>query len=98
MRIVDGEIYIVDEVAIRVYDATADGDVAPLRVITGPDAGVSAVIGVDVVGGEVYSANIASPNQGIHVHPRNSTSDAAPVRSISGPMSTIKSPRFIAIY
>jgi hypothetical protein len=45
---VHDEIYVPEGVKILVYPRTANGDVAPIRVITGPDTGIGATRAVTV--------------------------------------------------
>jgi hypothetical protein len=93
------EIFIANLNSIRVFPTSGDGNIAPLRAIVGADTGLGSVITAAVVGDEVVTANYATGGGGIHVHPRNATSDAPPLRNINGPVSTtIKSPRLLTVY
>ncbi|MEO8549506.1 MAG: hypothetical protein ABI678_06020 [Kofleriaceae bacterium] len=98
VKFADGEMYIADLTGIRVYLATASGMDNPIRYIVGPDTGLTNVIGVSIVGHELFSVNYTGTG-GLHVHSRSATSDAVPLRNIpSGGMTTISSPRYQDVY
>jgi len=78
--------------SITVYKRDAEGDVAPLRVIRGPKAGLNWPTGlsVDSERGELYVANDTGDD--ILVFSTDAAGDAAPKRVIKGPKSLVKSP------
>jgi DNA-binding beta-propeller fold protein YncE len=78
--------------SITVYSRTANGDVAPLRVIRGPRTGLSLPmkIFVDEVHNELFVANSGSSS--ILVFSRTANGDVAPIRKIEGPATKLKKP------
>ncbi|HUR20122.1 MAG TPA: beta-propeller fold lactonase family protein [Vicinamibacterales bacterium] len=78
--------------SITVYSLKASGDVAPLRVITGPKTGMNwpAHLAVDEDRGELYVAN--DMGDAVIVFSTNANGDAAPIRVLKGPKTLIKNP------
>ena len=78
--------------SIRVFDRTASGDVAPLRVIEGPKARLNLPQGVAV---DVERNLIAVANDGtneILFFDRTASGDVAPLYSIGGPATDLVNP------
>jgi len=92
------QIYVTDGASVKVYDAAADGNVAPVRVLSGPATNLTGNafgIAVDEVHNEMYVvSNNAIP---INVFPLSAHGNVAPTRSISGAATTLTSPNGIAL-
>ena len=72
--------------SILVFRASAEGDVAPIRVIKGPNTGIKHPPGitVDPTNDELYVANMG--NASVTVYPVTANGDVSPSRTIrSGP-------------
>ncbi len=95
-KVADGELYVADLTGIRTYLSATDGPATPIRYVRGANTGLSSVIGVNIVGEELYSVNYSTG--GIHVHPLKATGDVLPTRVIVGPATTISSPRYQFVY
>src|SRR5262245_40283865 len=101
------EIFVTnsDTRTVTVYNRTANGDVAPLRMIGGPATklGIPYGIAVDSAHGEVFVANSASHDSGaeadqsITVYGLGATGDITPLRVIAGPTTGLASPAGIAL-
>jgi DNA-binding beta-propeller fold protein YncE len=98
-----GELYVGNSGghSILVFDANAQGDVAPIRVIKGPKTGLMFPTGVfvDTVNDEVWAANFG--NHTATVYARDAKGDVAPKRVIRSapvdqPATTISNPYMIA--
>ena len=78
--------------SITVYPLKAGGDVAPLRVITGPKTQMNwpAHLAVDEDRGELYVAN--DMGDSVIVFSTTANGDATPVRVLKGPKTMIKNP------
>jgi DNA-binding beta-propeller fold protein YncE len=78
--------------SIRIYSRTANGDAVPVRVIQGPNTGLSLPmkIFVDSARDEIYVAN--SGTSSVLVFDRNANGDVAPKRRIEGPATGLKKP------
>jgi hypothetical protein len=87
---------------ITIYDANANGNVAPVRTIGGPNTGISCLrqIAADELG-DVYVANFgpcpgmanagrSAPLGSVLVFASNANGNVAPVRTIAGPSTRIK--------
>jgi hypothetical protein len=78
------------------FSASADGDAAPLRVITGDRTGLglpsSVVVGPD---GRLYVAN--STGKSVTVYSADATGNAPPLRVIQGPETGLDRPGGIAV-
>lgn len=96
LQVSNGELYVADLTGVRTYLSSTTGLATPIRYLHGTDTGLGTVIGVNIVGSELYSVNYSTG--GIHVHPLKATGDAAPTRIISGGMTTISSPRYQFVY
>jgi len=88
---VERHIYVGNETTntITIYDARANGNVAPVRTIGGPTTGISCLrqIAVDEIG-YVYVAN-CEPGR-VLVFASNANGNVAPIRTIAGPLTRIK--------
>jgi len=96
LQVANGELYVADLSGVRTYLSSTTGLATPIRYLHGTDTGLGTVVGVNIVGSELYSVNYSTG--GIHVHPLKATGDAAPTRIISGGMTTISSPRYQFVY
>jgi hypothetical protein len=80
-------LYVSNGANVLVFPASADGDVAPIRTIAGPNSGISNTFDLAVgPSGELYVGNVLdnlSPGD-ITVYPPEADGDVAPIRSISG--------------
>ena len=81
-----------DEPSITVYAGEATGDVAPVRRIQGPKAGLNwpMALGVDADHDEIAIAN--SGDSSIRVFSRTATGDVGPIRVIKGAQTGIHGP------
>ena len=86
---VNNEIFVAnfaypDRNSITVYTRTVDGNVAPVRTISGYLTGLNAPngIAVDTVNNEIFVANYLGNS--ITVYARTANGDSTPLRSISG--------------
>ena len=84
-------------VSITVYDRAARGDVAPKRIITGPDTQLNWPTGmyVDSERGELYVANDGGTS--ILVFRTDSTGNAAPIRVLKGPKTQLSYPSSVYV-
>ena len=82
--------------SITVYPKDAGGDIAPLRVITGPKTGLNwpTAIAVDPNHGELFVANDTADT--VTVYKADASGDVAPIRVIKGPNTMVKNPTGIA--
>ena len=82
---------------ITVYSRTANGDVAPVRKISGADTGLldPGGIAVNTVNDEIAVANWS--NNSITVYSRTSSGNVAPIRKISGTNTGLYYPWGIAL-
>ena len=87
--------------SISVYAPGASGDVAPLRVISGPNTGISNPWSVALdAAGRVYVANSDSITvyaPGVGGPPGSPTANAAPIRAISGFSARVWGPIGLAL-
>jgi hypothetical protein len=94
---------------ITIYDANANGNVAPVRTIGGPNTGISCLrqVAVDEPG-YVYVANCgpaprtantgpSSPFGGVLVFAPNANGNVAPIRTIAGPSTRIRYATALAV-
>lgn len=86
-----------DPPSIRVFPRTANGDVAPLRVIQGPKTRMNLPLGiyVDAVNDEIAVAN--DGGNSILIFSRTAHGDVAPARVIEGPATGLKNPAGVYI-
>lgn len=78
--------------SVNVYSRTANGNVAPLRVLTGPATALSAPEGddVDPANNELWVANNGANS--IDVYARTATANTPPIRSIVGAATGLNRP------
>ena len=83
--------------SITVYPRDANGNVAPLRTISGPKTGLNwpMQIAVDEERGELYVAN--DMDHSIVVFKTTDQGDVAPTRIIKGPKTNVKNPTGVAL-
>ncbi len=85
---------------IAVFDAEADGDAEPVRVIGGPATGVHLpqIMVVDG-GGSLYvtSGQSRGDDDTVRVFPPDATGDVAPARVIAGPHTGLRRPSALAL-
>jgi len=92
VRGADGTYGRFDPPSITVYPLQSSGEVAPLRVIEGPNTQLNwpASLFMDEERGELYVANDA--NDSILVFRATDSGNAAPLRVVRGPKTQIKNP------
>lgn len=83
--------------SITVYSRTANGNVAPLRTLTGAATGLSFPngIAVDLVNNELIVAN--GGNSSIAVYARTASGNVAPLRTIVGAATGLNTPEGLAV-
>jgi len=83
--------------SITVYRKDASGDIAPLRVISGPKTLLDwpTSIAVHPDRGEIFVAN--DTNDTVTVYRSDANGDVAPIRILKGPRSMIKNPTGVAL-
>jgi len=83
--------------SITVYTRTADGDIAPIRTISGGSTGLSRPTGyaLDPTNDELFVAN--DDGNTITVYDRTDFGDSPPLRTISGGSTGLNGPRDLAI-
>jgi DNA-binding beta-propeller fold protein YncE len=80
-----------EQPSVRIYKASSDGNVAPIRTIQGPTSKLAWPMGIDVSGdGELAVANYGSHE--ILIYGRTAKGDAAPLRRIGGDKTEIRGP------
>lgn len=87
--------------AILVFAAGANGNVAPKAVITGPHTGLRGVTGVAVDSvGTIYATNFTGvfPNDSVTVYPLGANGDVTPTRTITGGLTGLVDPEFLAVH
>lgn len=85
--------------SVTVYARTANGNVAPLRKISGAATGICGPFGaaVDTVNNEIAVANTNSCGNSVVVFNRTANGNVAPLRTLAGASSGISTPSFVAI-
>jgi hypothetical protein len=80
---------------ILVFDGKSDGQIAPKRVIEGPDTQLIALdrLGVDPINNEIY----VPEGKKLLVFPREANGNIKPVRVLEGPDTTMLAARAVAI-
>jgi 6-phosphogluconolactonase (cycloisomerase 2 family) len=78
--------------SITVYPIDAQGDVAPLRVMTGPKMELNwpTTMAISVEHGELFVVN--DTGHSVTVYKTDASGDVAPIRTIKGPKSLISNP------
>ena len=102
---VNNELVVVNSIngsggnSVTVYSRTADGDVAPLRKISGAATGLCGPAGlaVDLVNNELAVANPNKCGKSVVVFARTANGDVAPVRTLFGTMTGLDVPEMVAI-
>jgi DNA-binding beta-propeller fold protein YncE len=81
--------------SITVYAKTANGDVPPLRIISGPSTGLyyPESIAVDTVNSEIFVGN----GESISVYTRTANGDVPALRTVSGIFTLLTNPQGIAV-
>jgi hypothetical protein len=80
--------------SILIFNSSANGNVPPTSTIGGPLTTINFIQGLAVDGaGNIYVSNVPSdsPNADILVFSAGSTGNVAPIRTISGPATTMSS-------
>jgi DNA-binding beta-propeller fold protein YncE len=92
-----GEFFVSNWNSLTSYPVGASGDVAPSRVIAGPDTGLVSPWGlaVDELHGELYVAD--SGANAIHVYALDANGNVRPKRTIAGPDTQLGGPRGMAL-
>jgi DNA-binding beta-propeller fold protein YncE len=83
--------------SITVFPLGASGNVAPLRVIQGPNAQLNWPTGVavDADRGEIYVTNAVGDS--VNVFRSDAQGDAAPIRVLKGPQTLLKNPTGVVV-
>jgi DNA-binding beta-propeller fold protein YncE len=83
--------------SVSVHSRTANGDVAPVRVIQGPRTQINLPDGIyrDPVSGEIVVANTGDDS--ILFFDKNASGDVAPTRVLKGPATKLKGPVGVSI-
>jgi hypothetical protein len=95
----NGNIWVTDisNQSIDEFAPTANGDVAPLRMIVGPAAKLSQPAGIAVDNaGYIYETNFASGGY-VNVFAPGAKGDAAPVQTLAGPNTMLQCPIGVAV-
>lgn len=79
---------------ILAFARNANGDAAPLRVISGSNTGMALPVDIALRGNEVYVANSSPKN--VLVFPVDGDGNIAPIRTIGGPSTGMDAPFAIA--
>ena len=80
---------------ITVYAAGANGNVSPIRTISGSNTRLKTPIGVALdADNNIYVANV---NNSVTVYAAAANGNVAPIQAIAGPSTGLKSPRGIAL-
>jgi len=94
---VHDEIFVPQQFGqgILVFDGKASGEIAPKRVIEGPDTQLIALdrLGVDAINNEIY----VPEGRKLLVFPRSANGNVKPIRILEGPDTTILAARAVAI-
>lgn len=93
----EGELVVGDDClpGLHVYPADADGEVAPLRTLSGPDTGIAGPEQVARFRDHLYVAHI-DPDR-VLVFAETAAGNTAPLRSIGGPGSGVVAPSDVAV-
>jgi DNA-binding beta-propeller fold protein YncE len=83
--------------SVLVFARTANGNVAPLRTISGAATGLNSPYGVavDIVNNEVAVTNLSGNS--VTVYARTANGNVAPLRTISGAATGLNSPTGLAV-
>jgi hypothetical protein len=107
---VAGNIYVTndgsanggsDSDSITIYAAGKFGDVAPIKIISGPHTGLNLPHGIGIDSdGKIYVANDGSDNKGVDsvtVYAPGSSGDAKPIAVIRGSLTGLGKPGGLAV-
>ena len=85
--------------SVTVYSRTGNGNVAPLRTISGAATGLNSPEGltVDTVNNEIFVANDFPANGTVNVYGLTAVGNVAPLRTISGATTAMDTPRGIVV-
>src|ERR1700682_1923970 len=85
--------------SVTVYTRTANGNVAPLRTISGAATGLNSPEGlaVDAVNNELFVANDFPANGTVTVYALTANGNVAPLRTIAGAGTGMDTPRGLAV-
>ena len=83
--------------SVTVYAAGANGNVAPVRSIEGPNTQLNWPTGIslDVDRGEIYVSNAVGDS--INVYSTSANGDVAPLRQIKGPKTMLRNPTGVSV-
>lgn len=99
MDITENELLVADagNDSILVYPGNANGNVSPLRIISGNSTGLSGPSGIvlDTGSDMIYVSNYS--NDSITVYPRKAIGNFSPVMTFTRPQIDIRGPTSIAI-
>jgi hypothetical protein len=88
---VNNEIYVPEERRVLVFSATADGNVAPIRIL---ERAAGSRLAVD----PVNNLLIAASDRGIFMYERTAQGNAQPIRAIQGPSLRLSGLRAIRLH
>jgi hypothetical protein len=77
------ELFVVSlaDYSVRAFDPRGNGNVSPVRILSGAATGLNAPMGVAFAGPELFVVN----NNSITVYSRTASGNTPPLRTISGP-------------
>jgi hypothetical protein len=78
---IHGEIFVPQGERVLVFPRSANGDVAPIRILGGPDSPVN---GGRLTVDPVHDLLFASSNDGIRIYHRTAKGNDKPIRTITG--------------
>lgn len=94
-----GNIYVANATlpsglpGVTVYAKRANGDVAPIRTISGSSTGLTAPNGIALdSGGNIYVANYQSGGGSVTVYAKGAKGNVAPLRTITGSHTLLDAP------
>jgi outer membrane protein assembly factor BamB len=100
----NGNVYVADPTtnnavyAVTVYAASASGNVAPIRTISGSKTGLNTPVGVALdSGGNIYALN-HNPPESVKVYAVSANGNVSPIRAIRGSNTGLNSPAGIAVH
>jgi hypothetical protein len=82
--------------SVEVFAASANGNVSPIRAISGFTSFLLSPTSVVVAGDQLIVSDQFLP--AINFYPTTATGDAAPSRQISGPLTSLSSPLALAVF
>jgi hypothetical protein len=97
---VNNELFVANDVSgastITVYDLAANGNVSPLRTLSGASTGIEGPVGiaVDTVNDELYVVNYRTANGGsVEVFSRTASGNTGPLRTLQGTGTLLQDPQ-----